>query len=378
MRVDMRAWWRPPWLISIFVNSLRALWGLPPSLPWWLSAHPAVAHAIKWQFKPSTNVFDVPDTAKKAWPSWSSAEKHALVQAFEDAWTWYHQQPDPLNNLVESLAYPPPNVYDTSSDTGSPWVAVATSYAWDLYVQWIALNLLVEIDALVPWSMLQYSGEQLQVLLDSEAIMSRGGDNFIVCSGNPGLAQYVKRKDNLGASLIAPPRYSYAFLVKNGLVGTTRLETIGKLLQWVSDNLVHFYGASSYGNMEAHWQYRGIPPISRVIEGTTSTVTNSFEHWTAGCHGTTGLLRNVLRAANIPVHIVRICGHGLAYFMTEGLYLDHGDNPYNSTFKGTGLPASALLIDEATYIAWFGDNMDNNDLNCPGNVGHQVSVLAGT
>jgi hypothetical protein len=364
-------------LICIVLNFFRGYMRLPPSLGCWLTAHPSVAAAIKWQFTFDTNAYDVPESAKKAWPRWSSAEKQALVRAFEDAWTWY-KQPDPLNNLGESIPYPPINMNDTSSDTGNPQVAVPASYAWDLYLRWIALNLLVEIDHLLPWSVLGYNEEQLQVLFDSAAIMSRRNDaTYVIGSSNPAHPSFVKRKDNQGASLIAPPRYTYAFLTKNGLVGGTRLETINRVLQWVSDNLTHFYGASSYGNMAAHWQYRGIPPISRVIEGTMSTVTNSFAHWTAGCHGTTGLLRNVLRAANIPVHIVRICGHSLVYFMTEGLYLDHGDNPYNSTFRGTGLPASTLLIDETTYTAWFGSNMDNNDFNCPGNVGQQVNVLAG-
>ena len=88
------------------------------------------------------------------------------------------------------------------------------------------------------------------------------------------------------------------------------------------------------------------------------------EHWTAGCHGTTGFLRNVLRAVNVPVQILRVCGHGQARFLTEGTYLDHGDNPYNLGFKASGLPASDLLIDETTYTSWFGTSLVNHDNNC--------------
>jgi hypothetical protein len=51
-------------------------------------------------------------------------------------------------------------------------------------------------------------------------------------------------------------------------------------------------------------------------------------------------------------------------FLTEGTYLDHGDNPYNLGFKASMLPASDLLIDDATYTAWFGPSLDNNDTNC--------------
>ena len=63
--------------------------------------------------------------------------------------------------------------------------------------------------------------------------------------------------------------------------------------------------------------------------------------------------------------------------MTENLYLDHGDDPYNLDFKSTGLPAVDLLIDEATYESWFGTDPDNHDTNCS-YVGNQVKVLKGT
>lgn len=76
------------------------------------------------------------------------------------------------------------------------------------------------------------------------------------------------------------------------------------------------------------------------------------------------------------MHISTVCGHSHACFTTEGLYLDHGDNPYNSTFKGTGLPAAALLIDHATYVAWFGAGTDNRSEGCD-KIGQQVDVLAG-
>ena len=178
---------------------------------------------------------------------------------------------------------------------------------------------------------------------------------------------YVNRKDNLGSSLLAPPRSTLAFLRNTNLVGTTRATTIALLLDWARDNLTHFYGASSYQTMEQHWQYRGLPPITRVVSGTASSypgATPAFAHWTAGCHGTTGFLRNVLRAANIPMQIIRVCGHSQAHFLTEGTYLDHADGLLDSNFRATGRPASDLLIDDATYTAWFGTSQVNHDTNC--------------
>lgn len=348
-----------------------------PSLSCWLRDNPAVANSIKWQHTFDTSAYDIPESAKKAWPNWTDAEKQELISAFQDCWGWLRRQPAPLGNLNEPLQYPPVNLSETlATDTASPNVKVDQNYAREFYLRWVALQLVMEIGGHLPWSVRAYTTAQLQILFDSAAVMSRDPfGKYSLCSGNPAHPNYIKRKDNLGGALIAPPRYTYAFLATTQIIGTTRRATINNLLQWVSANLSHFIGQSNYLNMEGHWQYRGLPPISRTIEGTTENVTHTFGHWTAGCHGTVGFLRNVLRAVNIPVEIVRVCGHGLVYFTTEGLYLDHGDDPYNLTFKATGLPASDLLIDEATYLARFGADMNNHEQNCSA-IGQQVTVLA--
>ena len=366
--------WLRCWIFARF----RRLRGLPPSLDCWLSDYPNVAASIKWQFVFDTNAYDIPETAKRPWPSWSAAEQQQLVTAFEDAWYWLYAQPTPFANLNEPLAYPPVNQNDTTDSTGTPWTNVTEAYARELYLRWIGLSLAVEIGGHVPWSVTGYTAEQLQILFDSTSFMSRRHDaTYTVCSGFPEHGNYVNWKDNLGGSLIAPPRFTLAYLRTANLVGGTRAATIAQLLDWCRDNMVHFYGSADYGTMEQHWQYRGIPPITRVVDGTTSTFTGAttFEHWTAGCHGTTGFLRNVLRAVNVPVQILRVCGHGQVRFLTEGTYLDHGDNPYNLGFKASGLPASALLIDETTYTSWFGTSQVNHDTNC-GEVGRRARELA--
>lgn len=49
--------------------------------------------------------------------------------------------------------------------------------------------------------------------------------------------------------------------------------------------------------MHNHWQYRGWPPVERIISGTNDPVLG-VRHWTAGCRGTSGFLRLVLRTTN--------------------------------------------------------------------------------
>jgi hypothetical protein len=365
------------WIIGV----IRAATGQPPSVTCWLRRHGRVAESIKWQIMFESSAYDIPETAKLSWPDWSSLEKDELQDAFDEAWNWYESQIGTFSPTGEGLTYPPTNLNDTSNDSGSPWTKVDEAWARDLFIRWIAFQLVIEIGGHVPWSVTSYTDEQLQVLFDSAAMMTRPvGGGFTIATGSPGHANYVNRKDNLGSSFVAPPRYTYAFLANGGMIGANRLDTIGGLLQWVSENCVHYYGAFTYEEAENHWQYRGIPPITRIIEGTTNPNIGdggTFNHWTAGCHGTTGFLRNVLRAVNIPVHISTVCGHSHACFITGGLYLDHGDNPYNSTFTALGLPASQLLIDHATYTSWFGTATENREEGCD-YIGHQVDVLAGS
>lgn len=359
------------------LNFWRARRGQPPSLSCWLDLNPTVAASIKWQFVFQSSAYDIPETAKRAWPAWSSQEQQELVDAFEAAWHWLYEQQTPFANLNEPLTYPPVNQNDTTDSGDSPWTAVDGAYARELYLRWIGLSLAVEIGSHVPWSVTSYTDDQLQILFDSASFLSRRPDGtFNVCAGSSEHPNYVKRKDNLGSSLIAPPRVTLAFLRNVSLVGPTRSATIAFVLDWARDNLTHFYGSADYGTMEQHWQYRGLPPITRIISGTNSTYpgASTFAHWTAGCHGTTGFFRNVLRAVNVPVQILRVCGHSQARFLTEGVYLDHGDDPYNLGFKAAGLPASDVLIDETTYIAWFGTSLDNHETNCT-NVGRRATEL---
>src|SRR5690606_25400186 len=62
-----------------------------------------------------------------------------------------------------------------------------------------------------------------------------------------------------------------------------------------------------------------------------------------------------LRSVNIPVKRGIHAGHSIANFSTEGLYMSHGDDPYNGhTWMTPAVPMVDLLIDRPTYDQWFG------------------------
>lgn len=332
--------------------------------------------SIRWQPAYTGSGYSIPESGKVIYPNWSLEQRTQLTKEFNLAWYWCRRRTR-FADLQETIVYPPTNLAASGADSESPAVKVSPSYGWNLYVRWVGLHLAVELSGMSPQKLTQLPPSMLQVLFDSSAIMTRAGDDTIVVgNGSPGHPNYVRRQDNRGASLIAPPRWTYRFLAQNDLIGPTTTETIGRLLDWVSDNLSHFFGASTYANMESIWQYRGLPPITRIVDGTASAA-DGFAHWTAGCHGTCGFVRNVLRAVNIPVFIMIACEHSMLYFPTEDRYLDHGDNPYNQNFKKTGRPALDLLIDADTFEAWFGPGTDNRAGGCAA-IGQQVKVLGAT
>jgi hypothetical protein len=356
-----------------------------PDLTAWLLGHPDVANAIKWQTAKQSGVFVPPtDAVKVAWMNWTQAQKDELNQAYLAEFAWLAaggaQTPMDPNGLTDK----PLNV--------DPFLAADTyargyldqTYFWKLYVAHVAHALLLETAQQVPWSLTAYDANSLRVLLDSACMawhagpMGGGVTGYVL-----GLDPWhipVKVDDNLPQTSFAPPTWTYPFLRDGGMLGETRLDSIGKVLDWMRYQMDHMLGSSGYNENEARWGYRGYPPVSAIVAGTVDANHPQFgqRHWTAGCHGSVAFACQTLRALNIPVLPVWIqgpvvtSGHQGAWFMTENLYLDHGDNPYNQNVKNSPSPVFGILIDEATWKLRF---VNDPTLNPPytvtawGNVG---------
>jgi len=297
-----------------------------PDLDAWLSSHQGVRDALAWE-----GAF-----GSASYQDWSASDRLKLFRAFARAWRGESSGlQDPLPNQSSSRF----------------WLSQTLSKkdAKSLYMAYAANSLAVEIGERVPWSVLEYSDKELAVLFDSRQLSKRklfGG--------------YGIKNDPHGYSLPSPPEIAAAFMADK--IGPDRLATIVNLLEWCR-GMAHFLGGYTADNAEVHWGYRGFMPASRIIEGTVNTAKPQMgtRHWTGGCHGTSGFLRSVLRAVNIPVAHVFNANHSLTHFVTEGAYLTHGDDPYSAWFKSTGASASALLISEARYRELFVDVDENQE-----------------
>jgi hypothetical protein len=318
----------------------------------WLIANPTIQNAILWE---------APGGGASPYGSWAQQDKDFLRNTFRAAW----------NTDFLLLADPPGNQV-TLGDTDAPKTGLGINDAWPLFISHVAYSLAAELGGWTSWSLTGYSSDQLAILLDSRETFrwDSGSNSYVIHEGS-----------SLVGVVPASPWTTLSFLYQNGIYTCrSRIHVINQMLEWCRTNLIHFGGDFQAKNMEDQWQYRGCPPVVRMIQGTpwpSSPVASSsgIRHRTAGCWGSTGFLRAVLRVLNIPVKHEEHEGHSMPYFMTEGLYMDHGDDPYSRLTRATPpFAAHELLIDQSTRDAWFGTGVPHDQQAA--NVGRQTRVLA--
>lgn len=316
-----------------------------PNLDAWLSAHPAIAASIIWE----------DSTGPHAWSSWGAGQKAELRQAFDLA---------RLRGSI-SVADVPPNQVALADDEEVTTILSPVD-AWAYFKASVAQALAAEIGQQLLWSVQSYSVDQYAQLFDSREMFR----------WNASPVGY--RIDSIHGRIVpALPARTYEFLGAAGLIANTRLDTLARVIDWCRANLVHFSGGTTAANMEDQWQYRGYPPMTRVLAGTVQTSHPEFGvmHRTAGCWGTTGFLRALLRVINIPVKLVANAGHAQPWFMADSQYLSHGDDPYNQLTRATPpIPPGEILIDKTKFNMWFGAGVSESDKSK--NIGRRTRELA--
>jgi hypothetical protein len=328
----------------------------PNLLDCWLQKNMNIASALFWQPSDGTQTI--------GWFEWDEMRKAQLRQAFLGAWLWY--QGGMTNFQGTPFQEPPMNLQPPDMNPHAHTVLEETE-AWTRYLAEVAHSLAAEIGGWVPWSLKDYDNDGRQEILGASSRYRYfeptpdDPDNWYNVV-YPGYLVWVQDVTP------AHPVVVFSFLKQNNLIGVTRQETIANVLDWARWNLNHMIGPFTLENYDYHWHYAGLPPVSKILEGTVLTnpdyaAGNPYpKHWTAGCFGTTGLLRALLRTVNIPVSAIRgpeTCWHTLPYFRSEGLYLSHGDDPYQTHARQTPvIPAQELLITQAVWDAWFQNALD--------------------
>ncbi len=330
----------------------------------WISANAKIRNAIKWEREPRETL----DFA-----AWTEEMRNDLLRTYnlakQHAWLFVPDPPENLKLLDDD------DFYDTR---------ISPQDAWDIYIAYIAHSLAVEVKQWVSWSILDYDNDDLYHLFDSRA--------FFTCKIDGDLGKnYSINYWTTGNATPGTPSLPWILLKHTTKIEDTPEETVGNLLQWCRENMVHFGGAPSgrdypTASHDCHWHYRGYAPVSRVILGTKRVYDNDelnvhlneteTRHFTAGCHGTNGFLRCVLRTVNIPVLYERYAHHAIPYLPTIEMHLSHGDDPYNRNVRSAGYPSSYLLMSDSDYDSVFTDqDEDDGDNQNSAHIGSHVRQL---
>lgn len=325
-----------------------------------LKGNSELSNAIIWRAhgaKKNSNI------VVKSYNNWSSSNKMELSTTF-----W-----QTLLDVQNALKSTPTSTIQLDNESKVISTDLKPDDAWKYFIHYVVHCLRVELDRLVHWSLLKYNQKQLEFLLDSRTLFEYSDSRKVY--------SILRRHDSLfnhGSATPGDPVRIYDFLDKEELIGITRWGTIGRILGWCRDHLYHFKDGDTPDNYLDHWQYEGYPPVENIISGTRHPDLG-FQHFTAGCWGTTGFMRNVLRTINIPVVLEERCNHALPHFVysvSHEFYLSHGDDPYNKLYKTSTpkFPPLDLVIDNYKFDKWFNEDLPK-EIIC-NNVGRHALELA--
>jgi hypothetical protein len=345
----------------------------------WLALHPHVASAIMWEDQGG---------GLSNYTHWHSDRRNALNAEYAAF----------AAGKPTQLKHPPANLL-TMKDDQFASTRISADDAWRLWLAHVACGLWCEIGRQVPWSIADYPQSALRILFDSREMFrwrntpAPGEEAY----GGAALSGY-EFEDRVGGWIVpGPPAQMLRWLRDTGIVkpvqpersspfnlpqkfeiapAAKRKQTVYAMIDWCR-RLAHFANNLTGLNVQQYWQYRGFPPVMRVLGGTVNPqmpgAATSSEHYTAGCWGTAGLLRAVLRAVNIPVEVRVPTVHAQAWFPLENEGLCHGDDPYirrarffpeqvnqgtiAKHFWSAPFGVKEIMIGPAEWLAWFGQGV---------------------
>lgn len=316
----------------------------------WIAARPAVAFHLTWRDAAGAQTYS----------RWPAAMQQRLWTLVDEARRGRHA----------AASEPPANAWIPADDRDIT-TAFTIDDARELYLTTVAQSLAIEMDRRVPWSVDDLNEQELAAIFGSNALFWWNSERRL----------HVIGPTSHGWAVPAPASAAYAFLNQHGLIRRSRRDTVIAVVEWTR-SLVHFAGETSRSNFADFWGYLGGMPVSRALTGTRYAGTTladypgygDVRHYTAGCHGTVGLLVNLLRAVNIPAQYRAVSddtsSHATVLFLSEDVALTHGDDPYSQT--SLGAPTRELLISRDVYDEWMGPLAEN-----PGrSIGRQSTTVA--
>ncbi len=288
------------------------------SIETFLNANPKIANEVVW----CTQAYPLIEVA---YADWDPAMKSELQDLYDGI---------AIGNYPD-FAQPFDNLYD---EPGGYSTYISMENGKTAYMAYLATSLYFEMNNTFSWKIADYNPEQISRIVNYKSFLD---PKFNAASN-------YQQSFRLSNSMFAPPAFLMpGFFEKYNIIEpTSDYETFSNILEY-SKGLRHFTGSYSFDNFEDHWQYRGVPPAQRIIEGTTRSSDNIFGSFTAGCHGTNSFYMTICRLINIPVVYARNAGHAVPFVPTiDSMFITHGDDPYNKINKSMDLHNKNLLVNK--------------------------------
>jgi len=245
---------------------------------------------------------------------------------------------------------------DNLANRPSPFMYTADK-AWSTYLGFVAQSLWVEANKKVEWSLLDYTDDNLKLLLDARSWLKA------VNAGN-GVVKYQLWITRGGHVENTDAKMNYNFMMNAGLLYPARGLTILGVTNWLRGHGDHFLAGVAPRNAPANmpsdekarraqWGSAGHPSMhdtlypkvrSYVLTAASGQVADKTikNVIVEGCSGAVGIYKALLASVNIPVKATvsfidtptmntttnELVGHNTPFFPTEDWTLTHGDDPY--------------------------------------------------
>lgn len=309
----------------------------------------------------------------KFFPDWDSASQKEFLETIAFLEKNHGAEMPPFEGSA--------NPYFQMADLRVSIMQFVPEFANYLQRTHIAWNLYLEANQLVPWSILNYSSENLKILFHTSLQQPKLGNQHFTADIDPTENYKIVR------GMLREPGDA-----AQDLVGDTALETVLNAVSFLGEHVTHFIGSArnDMGPRSAIWPYRtrddqgnilndaqGNPvPLNRLptpkdilifrdphhdLAQHPEGVLGPQYHIVNGCWGASKLLQSLLGSVNLPVALVgdyvNFGGHsGVKFAEVEGheYFLNHADDMYHFAWAyGLLKPKEILNGNELWGVAGF-------------------------
>jgi hypothetical protein len=201
----------------------------------------------------------------------------------------------------------------------------------------VATGLFVEAHGLVPWSLQDYSAEEINSLfIEADSVTFSQDGTLDHGKIPPDMVNLQSHWYPVPDKMVEDAHYKQFNLAHRLAEGaTTQQEAIEQLIVWFQQNFFHAI------EPDYTWEVYldGREPLN--TGGAVAyplTIERIYEERVAGCHEPTIILEGMLHSLNVPAVPLSVHGHGVLYLPTLDRYV-HGDH----ILGGTNVPPEMRL-----------------------------------